>query len=110
MASGVYSTTYGGSDCGYANQNQQGLQSAKPMSLVESHVLRLSESAGAIEGLASRLHKLADELFGPAGQVAGKEGQAPGPCSSLAKLTEVQVRQDRAITSLRAAVERLEGR
>jgi hypothetical protein len=104
----AHSGQLGYADQSYAQQINVGNNAPKAIPLVDQQVDRVNSNARVLEALAHRLHDVADRLFG--GCVQGKEGaeKAPSPTSSLGRLAEAHDWNDRALTLLKTAVDRLE--
>lgn len=84
----------------------------KETPLLEAHAGRISSNAEDVEQLAQRLHRLADRVFGSQAMSVkeAKEctGPVPPPSHAMGKLSDAHAWNDRALATLRNAVERLD--
>lgn len=95
----------------YAGQSALGASNAleQVTPVLEGQAKRLNASAQDIEGLANRLHALADRLLGQTPVGDGKAGApTPAPTHSIGKLNDAHGWLENARVNLSSAVSRLE--
>lgn len=78
--------------------------------ILESHANKIGSQANVVDGIATRLHDLADRLFGR--EVSkldqNKQGATPVPETALGKISDANDALSRAIDKCGSAMQRLE--
>lgn len=95
-----------------ASYDRVGQDSSLPRTqpILEAHANKIGSQANTIDGIATRLHDLADRLLGrePSKLDPNKQGATPVPDSALGKISDANEYLNRAIDKCGSALGRLE--